>query len=484
VIDPRRTQSAEQADLLLQPRPGSDAALALGIAHILVRDNLLDNSFIQKHVLGFEEFSELLDRWDPVRASETCGIPPDFIEKLGRMVGHAKPMTLIPGYGMQRYTNGGQTIRCLLALNILTGNIGKPGAGFGYANLQSYIFDSVKEPLSYYPPEVPDGIFRRSISMATLGRDMLEAKNPELKMIWVERGNPVCQNPDTNKVLEAFRKLDFRVVVEQFMTDTARQADIILPAKTMFEQSDIIGSYWNPYVQYRPVVVKPPGEVLPETAIYYRLAEKLGIPTGDLQGPDPVDDEKYLYDRVSEYPEIDWVRLKDGPLLPPGHEEIAYADLKFPTVSGKIELVSSSARTLWGVDELPGFTPLAEGESHHRSKHRYYLMTPNTKDRIHSQFGNLKMIKAVAGMPVAGMSPEDAGELGLKEGDLVRIFNDRGEIRIKIRPTPGMRPGCVTVFNGLWMEEGGTPNFLSLGRETDMGHGTAFHDNLVSIEKL
>ena len=167
---------------------------------------------------------------------------------------HIKPMTLVPGYGMQRFTNGGQTIRSLLALSVLTGNIGKPGACFHYANLQSYVFDTLKEPMSYYPEINPDPIFRRTISMAKLGEDMLKAKDPELKMIWVERGNPVTQNPDTNTVLKAFKKIEFRVVVEQFMTDTAKEADIILPAKNMFEQTDIIGSYWNPYVQLKPKV--------------------------------------------------------------------------------------------------------------------------------------------------------------------------------------------------------------------------------------
>ncbi len=485
VIDPRRTQTAEMADLLIQPEPGTDAALALGIAHILIRDDLIDDGFIKDNVIGFEAFAGRAEKWHPGRASAVCKVPEKYIEKLAHLIGTIKPMSLIPGYGMQRFTNGGQTIRALLALSVLTGNIGKPGATFGYANLQSYIFDKIKEPLSYYPPEKPDGIFRRSISMARLGEDMLNTSDPELKMIWVERGNPVTQNPDTNKIIKAFRKLHFRVVVDQFMTDTAREADIILPARNMFEQSDIIGSYWNPYVQYKPKVLEPAGEVMPETEIYYRLAQRIGIDADmiDKYLPEPGDDgiELFLNDKVQQQPGISWKKVLQGPLLPPRHEEIAFQGLEFKTPSGKIELYSENARKLWGADELPGFSELAEDND---KEFPLFLLTPNTKDRIHSQFGNLQMIRSVAGEPTAQLSPKDATERGIEEGDNIRIFNSRGEIRISAHIDPGILQGCVAVFNGLWMEEGGTPNFLSKGRETDMGHGTAFHDNMVQVEKL
>lgn len=488
VIDPRRTQSAEQADLLLQPRPGTDAALALGVGHILVRDGMVDMPFIEKYVQGYEEYAERLKEWNPDRAARVCGVPEEYIEKLARLVGTIRPMSLIPGYGMQRFTNGGQTIRCLLALSVLTGNIGKPGATFGYANLQSYIFDKVKEPLSYYPPEKPDGVFRRTISMAKLGEDMLNTSGPELKMIWVERGNPVTQNPDTNKVIEAFRKLHFRVVVDQFLTDTAREADIILPAKNMFEQADIVGSYWNPYVQYKPKVLEPPGDIMPETELYFWLARKLGIDDALIRKvlPEPGDDaiERFLQATVDNHPGITFDEVKKGPVLPPGHEEIAYSGLIFNTPSGKIELYSERAQLDWNVDVLPGFSRLAEGNVDEKEEQQFWLLTPNTRDRIHSQFGNLRMIQSVAGEPRAQMSPKDAKERGIRNGDLIRIFNSRGEIRIKANVDPGILNGCVAVFNGLWIGEGGTPNFLSQGRETDMGHGTAFHDNLVEVEKI
>ena len=488
VIDPRRTPSSERADLLIQPKPGTDAALALTIANLIIQNGNIDHHFIEKHVLGFEEFKTSIEKWTVEKASQITDIPIKFIQQLADDIGKTNPMTLVPGYGMQRFTNGGQTTRTLLALNILTGNIGKPGACFHYANLQSYVFDSVKEPMSYYPKIEANPVFRRSISMAKLGEDMLSTKNPDLKMIWVERGNPISQNPDTNTTLKAFRKLEFRVVVDQFMTDTAREADIVLPAKNMFEQSDIIGGYWNPYVQLKPKVMESVGETKPETEIYYLLAEKLNFPKKEILKflPEPGNEkiENYLKEKIKQYPELDWEELRKGPVLAPGNEEVAFANIQFPTPSGKIELYSKTAHELWGVNPLPTFEVLKEKDDLKSKKQKFYLLSPNTKNRIHSQFGNLKAIKQFAPEPEAIMNATDALEKGIRNGDKIRISNHRGEVITKARLNFSIKRGCIVYYNGWWISEGGSPNFLSKGRETDMGHGTAFHDCLVEVEKV
>ncbi len=481
VVDPRRTPSSERADLLLQPRPGTDAALALSLSHILIKEGHIDQTFIKQHALGFDKFAKSIQSYTPQKVSEITDIPVDFIIELARDIGSIHPMTLVPGYGMQRFTNGGQTIRSLLALNVLTGNIGKPGACFHYANLQSYVFDSLKEPLSNYPDVNPNPKFRRSISVAKLGTDMLEQKDPELKMIWVERGNPVAQNPNTNTVLKAFRKLDFRVVVDQFMTDTAKEADIILPAKNMFEQSDIIGSYWNPYVQLKSKVVEPAGEVKPETEIYYLLAKQLNLIHDQLPEPGNKNIEDYLKTRIKQYPQLDWDTLKERPVLAPGLEAIAFSDMVFNTPSGKIELYSEEAKEKWGVNQLPSYD---EPNNDEDTKYSLQLLSPNTKNRIHSQFGNLDVIRQFDFEPHAILSIKDANERGIKEGDKVKIYNDRGELTTKARINFSLKPGCVVYYNGWWLQEGGTPNLLSKGRETDMGHGTAFHDCLVEVAPL
>ncbi len=488
VIDPRRTQSSERADLLIQPRPGSDAALALGVANAIVENGWIDREFIDQHVLGFDAFRKSIARFTPAITAEISDVPVEYIHELAEAIGTIKPMTLSPGYGMQRFTNGGQTIRSLLALNVLTGNLGREGACFHYANLQSYVFDKVKEPMSYYPEIDPNPLFRRTISMARLGQDMLDAQDPELKMIWVERGNPVTQNPDTNTILKAFEKLEFRVVVEQFMTDTAREADIILPAKNMFEQTDIIGSYWNPYVQLKPKVLEPAGQVLPETEIYFRLAQKLGYTDKEISKhlPEPGDNniQEYLRKEVRKFPELSWEKLKDEPAMAPGNEEIAFADLIFGTPSGKIELHSETAHEKWGVDPLPTYEPMISEEQAGSEKFPLHLLTPNTKNRIHSQFGNLEVIRQFAPGPYAVISNKDAAERDIEEGDAIRISNDRGELTTRARVSFSLKKGCVVYYNGWWNQEGGSPNLLSKGRETDMGYGTAFHDCHVEVEKV
>ena len=487
VIDPRRTPSAERADLLIQPIPGTDGLLALAAAKLLMENEAVDREFIDRYVLGFPEYARSLKRIDPAEAGRTCGVPVRFIAKLAAEIAAVKSMTIVPGYGLQRYTNGGQTVRCLLALQIISGNIGKPGACWHYADLQGDIFSTVKEPRSYYPEVEPDPVFRREIATARLGEDMMRLKNPKLKMAWLERGNPVTQNPDSGRVREALRGLEFRVVVEQFLTDTALEADIILPAKTMFEQTDIISSYWHPYLQLKPKVVEPPGEVKPETEIYYLLAARLGfspdVVDTQFPGQGSCDLEEWLAKRLDPFPELTLERLRNGPVLAPGLEEIAFSDHTFATPSGKIELYSEAAAEKWGVSPLPTFEPPVEGQ---RGTHRpfsFQLLSPNTKNRIHSQFGNLKAIKSLEPEPRAVINLGDAVGKGIRDDDLIRVYNDRGELQIKARIDASLRPGCIVIVNGYWHQEGACPNSLSAGRETDMGHGAAFHDNLVDYEK-
>jgi len=491
VVDPRRTQSSEQADLLIQLRPGTDGALALGLANLLIKNKKIDIEFIENHVFGFSSFAEMVQDFTVEKVSEICGISIQKIYQLGKYLGEIKPVTINAGFGLQRYTNSGQSMRAILALLALTGNFGKPGAGWIFANLQSALFDKIQDPIAFFPPEKPDGVVRVSISTARLGQEMLETSDPPLKMIWVERGNPVTQNPETNTVLKAFRSLDFRVVVEQFMTDTARESDIILPAKSMFEQSDVIGAYWHSYIQLKQKVMEPPGEVKPETEIYYLLSEKLGISKEEIIDliPQPTGEaiESFLNKKLEPFPELSLEKLKEGPILAPGSEEVVFSDLSFSTPSGKIELLSKEAEERWGVNQLPFFeepTESVKKKSVESQKYSLHLMTPNTKNRIHSQFNNLKMIRELNPKPLVSIHPVDAQTRKIQHGDLVKIFNDRGNFQVEAKLDFGVKPGCIAVTNGWWITEGGTVNFCSLGRETDMGHGAAFHDNLVEVERV
>ncbi len=485
VVDPRRTESAERADLLLQLRPGSDGALALGLGHVLARDGLVDREFVAAHVQGFDEWAQRVAEFPPQRVAELCGVPAAAVERLAGLIGREHPCTIVPGFGLQRFTNSGQALRAMLALLAVTGQVGKPGAGWMYANLQTQVFSPVKDPLDFYPPETPDPQVRVSISTARLGRDMLAASDPPLRVAWVERGNPIPQNPETGKVLEAFRRLRFRVVVDEFLTDTAREADVVLPAKSFLEQSDVIGAYWHPYVQFRQKVLDPPPEVRPETEIYRALGRRLGIEEGALSAalPGPGDEavQTWLAERLQPLG-LSLDRLREGPVLVPGHQEVAFADLRFPTPSGRIELWSDEARARWGQDELPSWRE-PEERPDPAGPHPLHLLTPNTKNRIHSQFGNLEVVRRMAPAPFVALAAADALARGLGEGDAARVFNARGELRLPVRLDWGLRPGCACVTNGWWLSEGGAVNLLSQGRETDLGFGAAFHDNAVQVER-
>ena len=488
VIDPRRTQTAEAADLLVQIRPGTDGALALGLAHLIVRNGDVNERFVDRYVLGFEAFRERLALYSPDRVAEITGVPVRVLDRLARDLGSIQPLTICAGYGMQRYTNSGQAMRAILALLALTGNLGKPGAGWVYANLQSHIFDSVKDPLALYPPDRDDGAIRVSVATALFGRHLLEQADPPVKMAWIERGNPVAQNPDTHRVLEALRGLEFRVVVDQFLTDTAREADIVLPAKSLFEQTDVIGAYWHPYLQIKRKLIEPPGQVKPETEIYYLLAERLGLLDSLARErlPEPTDEavEDYLRRHLKAFPGLTLERLKEGPVLAPGHQEVAFSDLVFPTPSGKIELSSEEAEARWGSDLLPDYQEPEErpGIGDGAARYPLALLTPNTKDRIHSQFNNLPSIRALQPKSLVFIHPQDGEPRGIASGSWVRIFNDRGSVELEARWDYGIQPGCLSVSNGWWLSDGGGINRLSAARETDMGHGAAFHDNAVEIE--
>ncbi len=488
VVDPRRTQSAEGAELLIQPRPGTDGALALGVAHLLITRNTIDEAFIKEYVAGFAEYAAMVNQYTPVRVAEITDVPEIFIHRLAEAIGAFSPVTMCAGFGMQRYTNSAQTMRALIALLAITGNIGKPGAGWVYANLQSQIFGATKDPLAFFPPAEPDPQIKVSVSTARLGPTMLEQTDPALRVAWIERGNPVTQNPETHAVLEALRALDFRVVVDQFLTDTAREADIVLPAKTMFEQTDVINAYWHPYIQIKAKVIDCPGEVKPESEIYWHLAHRLGLPKEAIEACLPEPNEKavesYLRARLEPWPELTLQRLREGPVVVPGHQEIAFSDGIFPTPSGKIELLSCEARERWHADELPRYKePVERPGRGDAGAFPLHLLTPNTKDRIHSQFNNLPSIRQLSPITYAKMNPVDAAERGICEGERVRIFNHRGSVEIEVRFDHSLRPGCIVVSNGWWLSEGGGINRLSASRETDMAHGAAFHDNAVEVEK-
>lgn len=223
-----------------------------------------------------------------------------------------------------------------------------------------------------------------------------------------------------------------------------------------------------------------------ELEIYRMLARRLGYEENEIDRTLPCPDEggvdAALRDAIAPFPSLDWAALREGPVPAPGQEEIPFAEGRFPTPSGKIELYSEEARKRWGVPPLPSFSEPAGWRG--QEAFPLCLQTPNTKNRIHSQFGNLEVIRMVEGAPHLDVNPGDARARGIADGDRVRIFNRRGAVKLRARYDHGLLPGVVSVPNGLWTHEGGSVNVLTAPIETDMGHGAAFHDTRVEMERV
>jgi anaerobic selenocysteine-containing dehydrogenase len=245
----------------------------------------------------------------------------------------------------------------------------------------------------------------------------------------------------------------------------------------MFEQSDIVGSYWSPYVQLKPKILDEPGEVIPESEIYYLLAQKMGLQIDGLPEPGNENIEKWLETRIQGYSPITLERLRKSPVIPDSLQLIAYEDYKFETPSGKAEIFSSEARDRWNVSPLPEYVP-----NDNNSKFCLLLLTPNMGSRIHSQFGNLDIIRNSFDEPGAKISPAEAKKRNIKNGSRVRIYNETGSVTTTAIISARIPEGTVVFPNGIWLNEGGGGNTLISASETDMGYGAAFHDTLVETE--
>jgi anaerobic selenocysteine-containing dehydrogenase/Fe-S-cluster-containing dehydrogenase component len=474
VVDPRGTDTTDAADLHLQPRPGTDAALALGLARVIVDEGLHDRAFLDAHAHGVDRYLERLREYPLDRVASITGLSEAAIRELALAYARTRPALLVAGFGLQRNHHAGQTMRAVALLPALTGNVGVAGGGWQYANLASHVL--VEPPL---PPE-PAGV-RRAIPVARLGQGLAELEAPRVAAAWVEKGNPASQNPRSNLVRDALSRLDLLVVVDQFMTDTARLAHYVLPAKTLFEEEDVCTAYWHPYLQRRAKVFEPPGEVKTETAIWRLLCARFGFDTSWF----PRDDrETRAMVRRMLPPGLTLEQLEAGPGLAPGVADVAFEDGRFATPSGRIEFASEQAARAWSVAPVPGYAPLPEGHaSGLAGRFPLQLLSCKTRDRIHSQFGNLDWVREVERPHLLDVHPSDAAARGLAEGDLAAVWNDRGRIELRVRLDEGLRPGVVHVLEGRCHEGDPDVNVLTGDGVTDMNHGATFYECLVEVAR-
>jgi anaerobic selenocysteine-containing dehydrogenase len=470
VIDPRSTDTTDAADVHIQPRPGTDAALALGMARVIIDAGAYDAAFVSDYASGFDEYRARLASFDLARTAAITGVEPGAIRDLALAYARTRPALLMAGFGLQRHHHGGQAVRAVSVLPALTGNVGVAGGGWQYANLASHCLRDL--PL---PPE-PAAVRRFPVSQ--LARHLERLDDPAIRAAWIERANPASQNPAAHRIREALGRLDLVVVVDQFLTDTARLADYVLPAKTMFEAEDLVTAYWHPYLQRRAKIFDPPGEVMAESEIWRRLGELAGYDTSWF----PVDRDAYLRALMPEGHAAAFDGLLEAPLDVSGQGEVAFEDHVFPTPSGKVEFASAQATALWGVDAVPDYEPLAEGaEAAAGGTYPLQFLSCKTRDRIHSQFGNIDWVRDIERPHVLDIHPADAAARGIADGRMVAVWNDRGRVEIPARVTSGIRQGVVHVLEGRCHDSDPDINVLIDEGTTDMNHGATFYECLVEV---
>ena len=479
VIDPMRTATAQAADWFLQPLPGTDIALMLAMMHVLVRDGLVDLEYVNAHTLGFEQLAERVAEWPPERAASVCGISDDDIERLARAYGTIRPALIRTLIGAEHHENGAMFYRTLACLPALTGSWKDRGGGLA------------RSVGSWADANVDDSVFDwngssagRSINMNHLGRALTDVSlDPPVKALFVWNGNPAVTVPNAAAIRRGLGRDDlFTVVSEQFMTDTARYADVVFPATTQLEQVDLVPSWGHLYLGWNERAIEPLGEAVPNTELWRRLAGAMGF-----DEPALFEDDESLISSALIGVELDALRHDGFVRLDVPEDLRVYANGRFGTSHGKVELFSESLAAL-GHDPLPDFVPPREssaGDPELAARFPLALLTPKHHTRfLNSSYSHLPKHGPVEGGPFVELDPVDANARSIAVGDQVDIWNDRARLRLPARITDRLRPGVVAVPFGWWSEDHGgqhTANSLTNDTLTDWGGGVAYSDTLVQV---
>jgi anaerobic selenocysteine-containing dehydrogenase len=471
VIDPIYNATAKLANEYISIKPGFDGLLAAGIIKELLRMDLRDEEFLANQTVGFEDLKTLLDSVSLDYISEVTEVPAETITHLAEIYAE-RPVSTIMGLGMQRYENGGNTIRLLDALVAVSGNIGISGGGANYANKQ------VGQSFDYQNITLPERKkSSRTFTMMRQAEEILSAVNPEIKMGIVTCGNPLTQVPDTNRVREAFESLETLVVIDHVMTDTAELADYVLPTATAFEVEDVYySSMYHHYVNHGPKLVEPPGEAKPDSWIWAELASRLGFGEEfNFAREDFI--EMGLASLTEKGISLDKIRVEKFAELPV--DKIPWADRRFKTPSGKYEFTASAVPDGKIKLSLPTETKWSNPEL--AEKYPYSLLTIHPLRSNHSQHFHLFQPEPYVKVEI---SENVAAEKGLKDQDSVRVWNDRGELKGTVSILKLAHPGTVNIDEGLSARFGGSVNQLTSSRESDNGLGSTLYDCLVNIEKV
>ena len=489
VIDPAKTRTAEQADWHVRPRPGTDAALALAMMHIIVREGLHDVDYVARYTLGFDKLRERLAEYPPARAELITGVPAHEIEALARAYATTRPSVIRTLVGLEHHAQGGMTYRTIACLPALTGAWRDRGGGLLHlvGRLRTLALNNAAVDM----PEMEDTSIR-SFNMVQIGRALTDPSlSPPIHALVVYNSNPAAIAPNQNLVLEGLKREDlFTIVIEQFMTDTARHADFLLPATSQLEHLDLLWSWGHAYLTLNLPAIAPLGEALPNTEIFRRLARRMDFDDPCFRESDEDIVRKALtsthpYARgitLESLKQKGWVRLN----VPEGYRP--YAEGNFPTPSGKCEFYSETLAGQ-GLDPLPGHTPARESQGGDPVwRARYPLSLVTAKSALHylnSSYANMPRQLRAEKEPLAEVHSIDATARAISDGDFVRVFNDRGALRLRARVGDGVVPGMIAVPSGWWASlspGGSSANALTADGLSDMGGGGDFHDTLVQME--
>jgi anaerobic selenocysteine-containing dehydrogenase len=473
VVDPVRTKIAEQADMQVALRPGTDVVLAWAIAAELERMGGLDRDFIERHVHGFEAFMAQARRYPAPEAARICGVPEAQVRQLAAWYHEASPAAISVGNGLERNQNGGSGIRAVFALPALAGKFGVPGGGL--INGAGFAFPKTPRKLQR-PDLVPAGT--RMLNIVDVGRHLLDpALAPPLRGLFIYNHNPLVVHPDQNRMRQGLAREDLFIVgSDVVMTDSLAYADVVLPACSHFEHDELFAAYGTHWLQRAERVIPPQGEALPNTEIFRRLARRFGFTDAAFTASDAelMDDAIDPSDarlggrRPSALPTD-----HATPMRVNGEDAMLFKNVFPATPSGKVELESGYLAGKYGA-ALPTFRP-------YRSAYPLTLLSPASDKRVTSTFGGLG---ASDGPPPLDMHPEDARARGLANGTTVRVWNDLGEVHLPLRITEEVRPGVVSSLKGAWMrtsDNGQTVSALCPTHHADIAEGACYNDTRVEV---
>lgn len=467
LIDPRRSTSAKMADIHLAIRPATDGALALGLANVIVENGWHDREFISQRVHGFDAYRKYIRDFPPERVERITGVAREHIVELARTYSGEKPAGIFIGYGLQRYSNGGNTVRCIDALGAITGNIGLSGAGVNYANqsFPKYTAGEIKKSKSYARN-------RRTFSVAKVAEFLETANDPPIKCMMISKANPLVQGPDITRALKAFEGVEFKVVIDMFMTDTARHADLVLPCTSVLEEEDIIYTgMFSPYINFSVRAVDPPKGVMSEYDFFAALARRMAITRYPFISP-----KDFLRGAIQPLKEkfgVGYDELKNKYCFSLPGREIPWQDGVFATPSGKYELYSERALKD-GQSPLPVFIEGEKGDKQYPLR----LLTPHTKNSLHSQH-----FAFVDDKPEAFLHSLTLQAYHLEDGGLARVCSPQGELLVRVQSDDRFADDMVVIYEG-WWHKSGSVNFLTHSGISDMGEQAAYYDCFCRIEPV